>query len=415
MLEMSRNILAFLIILSAGSLAWSTPADDLNEILSRAQALYYEADFAKSIELLLRADELLQQQSSHVQEKTEIKLQLALGFIGLNDTVRAKEYLRQLYALDPDHQIDPQTFSPKVIQLAEEARAEQNELRCRSLKDEAQQQLGAGNADAAVNLIASNIGKCSGLAPLNSKAAELFFKAGLEAYKKAQMETARQKFQAALRADPKDELANEYLELAESKLEVAADRVFLAWRKDFNKGDFALAAHDYHELISRGSSDTIDEVRMEYRRTLSTLVESWNGACANDDEAAMEEVRLRVNELLPDWSFAEDILAKMKTCTHTGCLKMSSSLALARLKRRVNPEFPASVLSQVNGSPVTVHVKARINENGDVENSQLYGGPSVLYFAVQSAFVRWKFTPAMTGTEARCVDTDIPIIINLSK
>jgi hypothetical protein len=415
MSRMSRNILALLIILSVSSSGWSTPADDLNGMLARAEALYYQADFEKSIELLLRADELLQQQAGHPQEKTDVKLQLALGFIGLNDTTRAKAYLQQLYALDADHQIDPQVFSPKVIQLAEEAKAEQNEIRCHFLMDEAQQQLSAGNADAVVKLAGSSQGKCSGLAPLNAKAADLLFKEGLDAYKKVQMEAALQKFRAVLRAEPKHELATEYLDLTESKLEVAADRAFLVWRKDFNKGEFELAARDYRELLSRSSSETIDEVRLEYRRALSSLVDSWNHGCANNDEAAMEEIRGRVNALLPEPAFAEDILSKMKTCTPTGCLQMSAALALMRLRSRVDPEFSSNVVSQLKVSPVTVHVKARINPEGDVATSEVYGGNPVLYPAVRDAFDKWKFSPAVTEAESRCFDTDIPIIINLAK
>src|SRR5215831_6730605 len=152
---MLRNILPLLIVLSASASAWSR-VDEPSEMLARAEALYYEADFAKSIELLLRADELLNQQSGHMDEKTAVKLQLALGYIGLNDSARAKTYLGQLFALDADHRIDPQVFSPKVIKLADEARAEQNAVRCRSVTDDAQRQLGKGNADGVVKLIASN-------------------------------------------------------------------------------------------------------------------------------------------------------------------------------------------------------------------------------------------------------------------
>src|SRR5262245_39999038 len=189
-----RNILALSIIVSGSGSAWSIPADEPSEMLARAQALYFEADFAKSIELLLRADELLQQQSGRQQEKTEVKLQLALGFIGLNDTTRAKAYLEELYALDADHRIDPQIFSPKVIRLAEEAKATQSEVRCKSLSDETQRQLSAGNSAAVVKLIGSSRSNCSALTLLYPKAAELFYKEGLDAYKKAQMEGALQKF-----------------------------------------------------------------------------------------------------------------------------------------------------------------------------------------------------------------------------
>jgi tetratricopeptide (TPR) repeat protein len=408
-------MLALLIFFLMSSSGWSAEADDPNEMLARAEALYYQADFSKSIELLLRADELIQQQPGNVPEKIDVKLQLALGFIGLNDTARAKDYLRQLYALNPDHRIDPQIFSPKVIQLAEDARSEQNELRCQSAKDEAQRQLGTGNADAVVKLIQSNEGKCSGLTPLKSKTADVLFKQGLEAYKKTEMDLALQKFRAALSAEPKHELATEYLDLTESKLEIAADRALLAWRKDFNEGQFALAARDYRELVSRGSSESIDQVRGEYRRAVSSLVDSWNRACPNNDEKAMEEVRLRVNEMVPESLFVEDILAKMKTCTRTGCLQMTSQLALTRLKMRVDPEFPAYALSQLKVSPVVVHVKARINEKGDIATTEAYGGSPLLHTAVRTAVQQWKFSPALVDDQARCVDTDIPIIININK
>src|SRR5258705_6892521 len=155
MFKVCRNIFVLLILVSVGQSSWSTPSDELSEMLARAEALYYEADFAKSVELLLRADEMLRQQPGHLQEKTDVKLQLALGFIGLNDSARAKSYLGELYALDSDRVIDPKMFSPKVIKLAKEARAEQVELKCRSLTDEAESQLRTGNGDALGKLIGS--------------------------------------------------------------------------------------------------------------------------------------------------------------------------------------------------------------------------------------------------------------------
>jgi hypothetical protein len=118
------------------------------------------------------------------------------------------------------------------------------------------------------------------------------------------------KFKAALAAEPERELAMQYIDLTQSRLEVAADRTLVAWRKDFIEGDFVRAARDYHELLLRSSLDTIQEVHAEYRRVLSTFVDAWNRACAVNDAATMEEIRLRVNELLPESSFAEDLLAK---------------------------------------------------------------------------------------------------------
>jgi tetratricopeptide (TPR) repeat protein len=414
MFRTSRRILAVLIVIAV-SRPVRARSDDPGEMLARAEALYYEADFAKSVELLLRADEMLRDQPGLLQEKTDVKLQLALGLIGLNDSDRAKLYLGQVYALDPDLQIDPKIFSPKVIRLAEEARTEQNELRCRLLSDQAQAQLQKGTSDGVLKVIESGRSKCAGLANLYPKAGELLFKEGLSAYKNSQMVDALEKFRAALRLDPKHELAGEYVDLTVSKLEFAADRAFLAWRKDYEAGDFSSAGLDYRELASRASSERVEEVRAEYRRALSRLVDSWNAACAKEDTALMEGVRLQVNALLPDLSFAEDILARMKMCTHAGCVQMSSTLALTRLKTRVDPQFAPFVFSQITTAQTFVRVKATINDKGEVTAREVSGENALINGPVKSAVEQWKFLPALINGEARCVDTEIPIVISKSK
>src|SRR5438874_185630 len=157
-----RSVFAVLIIASMSRSGWSAPSDEPSEMLARAETLYYEADFAKSVELLSRADELLRPQSGHLEEKVNVKLHLALGFTGLNDNERAKAYLVELFALDSDYRLDPQAFAPKVLRLADEAKVEQSALRCQSLLDEAQKQLGAGNSDAVVKVIASGRPTCPG-------------------------------------------------------------------------------------------------------------------------------------------------------------------------------------------------------------------------------------------------------------
>ena len=419
---MLRNILALVILITASGPGWPAPADEASEMLTRAEALYYEADFAKSIELLLRADELLARQAGRLEEKTAIKLHLALGFIGLHDSTRGKAYLKELYALDSDHRIDAQAFSPKVIRLAEEAKAEQNELRCRSVFDETERQLENGKSDPVVKLIASNVAKCPGLAALSAKSGELLFKEGMEAYKKTQMEQALEKFQAVLRLNPKHELATEYIDLAQNKLELAAGRALFAWRKDFTAGEFALAARDYRELLSLNSSQAIEEVRTEYRRALSGLADSWNKACTNDDVAGMENARRRVDALIPVLlvdpegpSFGEDILATMKTCAHTRCVQMTSPLALSRLKNRVDPQLPPYLLSLIKDFPMTIRIRARINEAGDVAAAELLGGNALVYDAVRAAFGQWKFSPALVQGEVRCVDTEIPIVLKFGQ
>ena len=411
---MFKHILAFLLVGSLARSTWSAPVDEISEALTRAEALYYEAESTKSIELLLHVDQLLRPQPDHLQEKITVKLQLALAYVGLNDTNEAKAHFRDLYALNSDYSVDPQRFSPKVVAVAEQAKAEQNEIRCRTVSNDAERQLGIGNPDAVMRLIASAQAKCSGLVPIAANTAELFFKQGLEAYRKAQMADALQKFRSALQLHPKHELALQYIELTESKLQLDTDRTLLAWRKEFDAGEFALAAKDYRQLISVSTADTVNQLRAEYRNALSGLIESWNRACASNDVVTLEKVRARVSEMLPEPSVGEDILDKM-TCTQAGCIQMSAQLALLRLKTRVDPDFPAFVRAQIKVSPVTIRVKTRISETGDVMASEPQGGNAILYNSVRAAVDRWKFSPAIVQGEARCVDTEIPIVISVKE
>src|SRR5207244_9610458 len=142
-----------------------------------------------------------------------------------------------------------------------------------SVFDETERELGNGKSDPVVKLIASNVAECPGLAALNAKSGELLFKEGLEAYKKAQMEQALEKFQAVLRLNPKHELATEYVDLAQNKLELAAGRGLLAWRKDLTAGEFAQAARGYRELLSLTSSQATEDVRTDLARARSALSE----------------------------------------------------------------------------------------------------------------------------------------------
>ncbi len=184
--------------------------------------------------------------------------------------------------------------------------------RCQSLLNDAQKQYAAGNSDNLVKVIGSGQAKCPGVSALSSKAADMVFKEGLEIYKKSQMTEALQKFRTALVLDPSHDLAAQYVDLTERKLEFTADRALIAWRKDFDAGEFALAAGDYRELASLKNSNEIDSIQAEYRRALSSHLDSWNRACATDDIPTMERLRLQAAAMLPYPSFGEDILAKME-------------------------------------------------------------------------------------------------------
>jgi hypothetical protein len=129
----------------------------------------------------------------------------------------------------------------------------------------------------------------------------------------------------------------------------------------------------------------------------------------------MDEIRSRVNALLPEPSFGEDIQARMKTCVHTRCIQMPAQLALTRLKSRVDPQFSPYVISMMKDSPVTVRVKAKISAAGDTVAGDLNGGNALLYDSVRTAINQWKFSPAIVQGEARCVDTEIPIVLKFAE
>ena len=166
--------------------------------------------------------------------------------------------------------------------------------------------------------------------------------------------------------------------------------------------------------MSLSTSETVDEVRLEYRRTISNLADSWVGACANDDTNKMDEIRSRVDALLPEPSFAQDIQARMKSCVHTRCIQMTAQLALTRLKNRVDPQFSPYIRSVVKEQSVTVRIKTRISETGDAAATELNGGNALLYDGVRAAIDQWKFAPAIVQNEARCVETEIPLVLKFA-
>ena len=411
---MAKNIFALLLIVLLGCPGWSASGDDVEDALAKAEALYFEAQFAESIKVLVQVDELLRTHPERRQDRINVKLQLALAHIGLNDPQKAKSFLNDLYAIDPDFVLDTQQFSPKVMTLAAQAKAEQEEIRCQVARTEARKMLTEGNARATFDLIALMKNKCNGLAVFEPELAELFYKLGADAYKRGVLPDAMQDFQAALKLVPKHDLAIQYMELTQTKLQLTADRLFLQWQKNFDSKAFVQAASDYRLLISlndEANTQMIADARNEYRAALTRLVESWNQACMRDDGAAMNKVKAEMSDMLPDPSFGEDIREQMTTCNKSGCLQMSSGLAMARLKTRVNPELNAALQGFMRGQQVTVRVKTRIDESGNVTVSDTEGGNPTISAAVRAAVEKWKFTPIIDGAGSRCVDTEIPIFL----
>jgi len=416
---MSRYAVILPLILLLGAMAEAAPQNDVADALAHAEALYYEAKFKESISVLLRINEVLDQQQERLKEKVNVKLQLALAHIGLNENAQAKSRLNELFSLDPNFSLDAQQFAPKVVAMADEVKAEQNEMRRRKMCDEALRRVNAGEPVAPEQLDPMK-GKCPGLAAAVSAAADALYRKGLEAYKRDQIPEALDKFRSALKLHPAHELASQYLDLAVNKLRVAIDQTFIEWRRNFEAQKFGPAAEGYHQLVALNvdgdAASMLDQMRAQYRTALAPIVESWNKACASGDKTGVEGIRNRAHDLLPDRSIGQDFLDRMTTCTNVNCVRMEPRNALVRVKKetQAQPELTPAMRSFIQNTPVTVKVAARISDRGDVSVTNVTGANVVLNDAVRTAVQKWKFLPAVIQGEPRCVETEISVVISPS-
>jgi tetratricopeptide (TPR) repeat protein len=432
---MFRSVIVSALIIFSQQTAgatWQAPHEDVREVLTSASALYFEAKFKESIDLLLPLDDKLHAENGPVQEKTGVKLQLALAYIGLNDAAHAKSSSDELFAIDPDYSLNTDEYPPKVVTLAEEAKADQSKARTERMCDDSRKLLESENAAGLADQILAMRSKCPDLGIFAFKAADAAYKKGIDAYKREQLADAMRQFRAALKLNPDHEFAAQYTELVQQKLRVSADRVFLDWRKKFDAGEYSSAATSYRQLqslnVESGLAPMLDQTRSEYRQVLVAFADSWNRACQSGDASGMDTIRRRATELLPEPSMGQEILGRM-TCapkpavqaaqaspassSSQGCVAMDFPLAMVRLKTRVDPVAPAVVYSLLRRAPLTVRVKTRIDESGNVTVRETQGENAALNEAVRSALERWKFSPAIVQNVTRCVETEIPIAISL--
>ena len=235
----------------------------------------------------------------------------------------------------------------------------------------------------------------------------------------------------------------QYIDLIQSKQQVNQDRLLLQWQREFDARQLPAAGADYRQIV--GSSNgritaQVTHVTTEYRKALMTLVETWNRTCPSGDAAAMTAIRGQISELLPEPSFGEDIRAQMTVCEPTktpntttevrteavanitppanvaGCLEMQTALVLARLKTRVDPVITNDVRYYLKNNPeMSVRVKAKISETGDVTVISIQDSNPILNSSIRNALVQWKFVPIRDQNGPRCVETEIPILIKLMR
>jgi hypothetical protein len=234
----------------------------------------------------------------------------------------------------------------------------------------------------------------------------------------------------------------QYIEIIQGRQQVNQDRLFLQWQRNFESRQLTAAAADYRQMMSSSSGRTSSEVAHatgEYRKALTALVENWNRNCGAGDASTMSGIRKQISDLLPDPSFGEDIRSQMAACVDSNrigpsavadarseavdvagvvdsCLDMQTQLALARLKRRVDPVISNDIRYYLKNSPqVTVRVKTRINESGDVVVISMPDSNPILTNSIRTAVGQWKFMPVRDSRGPRCVDTEIPIVIKLAQ
>lgn len=407
----------------------SPASEDAKAALDRAEALYYEAKFKESLEVLLPLDAGLRPEDEELQEKLRAKLQMALDHIGLNEIAEARLLFAELSALNSRYSLDPQQFSPKVIALFEEARTRPDQTQCRSTCDDLRRQLAAGNYDALNLSGQSTESGCGCISDLAADIVQVLYKQGVEAYNRDQFTEALQKFHTALKLQPKDELAAQYIELTENKARLTVDQLSLDWRKNFDAGQYAVASDKYRKLAAlsfEGKDPALDEMRGEYRKALPPLVGSWNQACQAGDASAMTRVRAKATELLPDPTIGADILGQMTECiskvdtpkevartSPASCIAMESRLAMTRVRTKVDPAIAPGFLQAVlrSTSSVQVQVQFRIDEKGNVAVNRIEGDYASINNAVKDAVQAWRFIPAIIENEPRCVDTSVRIAI----
>lgn len=365
---------------------------DVGAVLARAEVAYYEARFSDTIDMLVPLNASLEGQPGRAPELVRTKLQLALAHIGLNQLPQAKILFSELYGLDPQFSLDQAKFAPKVLALFEEAKATAR----------------------------------------NRSAADSIYEEAVEAYKRGELSEALAKIHSVLVLNPQHRLAAEYLLLIDNRLRLSIEQVTLNWHTQFNAGDFAHAAESYRQLLSTNfegrAAASLDQVRSEYRKAIVEMGQSWTQACRAHDQMTMDRIRREANEVLPEAAIARDILDQMNNCAARpapslqtaaapqsepelgpGCLENSSSIALVRLKSRVEPRLPVELRHKRN---VRVQVSVKIDEGGNTRVYQVRGGSMPVTRVVVAAVDQWKFYPATYNDRPTCVETELPVVVN---
>ena len=119
---MLRRIVIVISIASIGMLGAQVSADSLDQMLMRAKNYYNRGEYEYAIVELENALQYLKQLEQ--VDQVEAYKYLAFSYVAFGQQEKAKEQFRKVLLLDPAHELDPATVSPKIIKVFEEVKAE---------------------------------------------------------------------------------------------------------------------------------------------------------------------------------------------------------------------------------------------------------------------------------------------------
>jgi tetratricopeptide (TPR) repeat protein len=405
-----RLILILAVLVSFSGEAATVPVfQGIPAELSRAQSLYFSAEFEASVALLRDLEKRIGNGAQRSNDLLQVKLFLGLALLGVNQAEEAKAKFVEVTSLNPEYTIDPGTFSPKVVDLFNEAKAISVEARCTQFCGRIDTLIADGNFSTAYDQIKLAGAGCSCANAKVGAVTEATFERGKQLYNDGRFDDAAKEFSAVLAMDEKHELARDYSQLIQERLQLTIRQGYADWRMSFDQRQFDKASAAYEKLRANVHPEVtplVIQIESEYNRVLSGFLSSWRAACTGGDHARSETIRNEAETVASGLPFAQNTLAQMQQCTSRVCIKGDPALALTRLKTRVNPELDPSLQRYVTRRII---VRIEIDEKGSVRVNEVVNANDRVASAVKDAVERWKFTPVVIDDHTRCVETELPV------
>jgi tetratricopeptide (TPR) repeat protein len=285
--------------------------------------------------------------------------------------------------------------------------------------------------------------------------AQSTFMRGKELYDKGQFQDALKYFNVVLALDEKHELAKEYADLAQQRLEIQTQRGYTEWRLAFDAKQYDKAAAAYDKIRAdqqTAAKEATKQIESEYQTTLSNLVAQWKAACASRELTRLDPIRIEATNIAAGLPFGPDALAQLQPCAprapgpavssnrpppitsaaaepqptppsvksapanvtppppeslnDSRCIQGDPMLAMTRLKTRVNPQIEPALQRYIGRG---IGVSIEIDEQGNVTVKDIAKANPRIAEAIKAAVSQWKFNPTIIDNQPRCVDTELPI------